>query len=251
VTALVGIYCKDGIVVGADSAATSSTAGGVSTIEQPLMKIEIIGGRLIIAGTGQIGLGQRFTAVAKKLCEEKKLLECDPHAVAKTLAQNALRDWDSTFAPKGQYGALVAFPCKKDRHLVEFASVDFQPEFKNSNLWYVSMGSAQTIMDPLLALMRQVFWADGPPSIQDAIFAATWMLDHAVTVNPGGVNQPVRIAVMETVNDEWRARLLTEEELLEHRGNVEAAKEALRNYKVHMAKSEGAEELPLAPQAAA
>ena len=50
-TALVGIYCKDGIVIGADSAATSTTGGGQRTIEQPVMKIDIIDDRIIITGS--------------------------------------------------------------------------------------------------------------------------------------------------------------------------------------------------------
>ncbi|QNK03487.1 hypothetical protein [Dyella telluris] len=249
-TALVGIYCRDGVVIGADSAATSSAAGGMRTIEQPVMKIEIVDERLIIAGTGQIGLGQRFSARTKDLWQAKKFSGLDPIPSANMMAANAIQDFTSTNAPRGQYGALVAFPSKGDRHLVEFAIDDFQPEFKNANLWYVSMGSGQTIIDPLLGLMREVFWSDGPPSIQDAIFATTWMLDHAVAVNPGGVNAPVRLAILEKSRDEWKARLLTEDELLEHRDNVGAAKGALRNYKSHMAHSEGAVELPPVPATA-
>lgn len=46
-------------------------------------------------------------------------------------------------------------------------------------------------------LMREISWSGGPPNVQDATFAVTWALDHAVTCNPGGINAPVRIAVLE------------------------------------------------------
>ena len=250
-TALVGIYCKDGVVIGADSAATSSAAGGMRTIEQPVMKIEIVDERIIIAGTGQIGLGQRFCSRTRDMWRAKKFAAMDAMTTANTMAAAAISDFASTNATRGQYGALVAYPSRGDRNLVEFSIDDFQPEFKNSNLWYVSMGSGQTIIDPLLALMREVFWSDGPPSIQDAVFATTWMLDHAVAINPGGVNAPVRLAILEKSKDEWSARLLSDDELLEHRANIDAAKDALRNYKSRMAQGDGAVELPPVPSEAA
>ena len=65
-TVLVGVLCSDGLVVGADSIATSSA--GMHPLIQVRSddKIKIIGGRVIIAGTGAVGLGQRFHAVVQK-----------------------------------------------------------------------------------------------------------------------------------------------------------------------------------------
>ncbi|MBH1430371.1 hypothetical protein I5U42_03525 [Stenotrophomonas maltophilia] len=247
-TALVGIYCKDGIVIGADSAATSATAGGQRTIEQPVMKIDIVDDRIIIAGTGQIGMGQRFCNQVRALWANKKIPCHDEFAFSKALTVAAVSDFAETKCNTGQYGALVAFPCKTGRHLVEYAVADFQPELKNKNLWYVSMGSGQSIIDPFLGLFREVFWGDDPPTVQDAIFATTWMLDHAVKVNPGGVNAPIRIAVLEQVKGDWKARLLSNEELHEHEAGVIAAKDALRNFRERLVKDEGAVEIPPAPE---
>ena len=249
-TALVGIYCKDGIVIGADSAATSATAGGQRTIEQPVMKIDIIDDRIIIAGTGQVGMGQRFCHQVRSLWADKKVPCNDEFVFSKALAQIARKDFADTGCAQGQYGALVAFACKTGRQLVEYAVSDFQPELKNKNMWYVSMGSGQFIIDPFLGLFREVFWGDDPPSVQDAIFATTWMLDHAVKVNPGGVNAPIRIAVLEQVRGDWKARLLSDDELLEHQGGVAAAKEALRHYKDRLVTDDGAEAVPVPPPAA-
>lgn len=247
-TALVGIYCKDGIVIGADSAATSATAGGQRTIEQPVMKIDIVDDRIIIAGTGQIGMGQRFCNQVRSLWAQKKVPCNDEFVFTKALAQAARQDFGETGCPQGQYGALVAFPCKSGRHLVEFAVADFQPELKNKNLWYVSMGSGQSIIDPFLGLFREVFWGDDPPNVQDAVFATYWMLEHAVNVNPGGVNAPIRIAVLESVKGDWQARLLSDDELREHETGVIAAKDALRNFRERLVKDEGAVEIPSAPE---
>lgn len=244
-TAIVGVFCKDGIVIGADSAATSA-AGREPTVEQPVMKIDIIDNCIIIAGTGQIGLGQRFRAQVTDLWIGRKLIGADKFAWAKTVAATAIKDFQETGAPR-EYGALVAFPCKHEHNLVEFALGDFQPEFKDRNIWYVSMGSGQKIVDPFLAFIRDVFWNGGPPTIQDAIFATTWALDHVIRVNPGGVNGPVHIATLEKDGGGWKARLLSENDLLEHRANIDAAKDALRNYKERMSEGTEAAEIPQAP----
>lgn len=227
-TVLVGLLCKDGIVVGSDSAATFS-AGQTRTIEQITKKIDIVGEKIIVAGTGQIGLGQRFNAVVTKAWDEKEF-RSDHIDAAKKLSAKGIEDFNSTHIRPGGYGCLVAFPIKNKLHLCEFAIDDFQPEFKTLNLWYVAMGSGQAICDPFLGLMRKVFWKDGPPSYQDGIFAVTWAIQHAIDVNPGGVNGPLQIAVLSTKNGPPHASLLSDDELSEHLNNVEGAIKHMGNY---------------------
>lgn len=70
-TILVGIKCKDGIIIGSDSSATFS-AGQISTIEQTTKKIEILHNKIIVAGTGQIGLGQRYCDLVDRGYTDKK-----------------------------------------------------------------------------------------------------------------------------------------------------------------------------------
>jgi 20S proteasome alpha/beta subunit len=69
-TAIVGILCRDGIVIGTDSSSTLTTAGGpygLRTIESSSKKISIIDERIIVARTGEVGLNQRFCGVVKSL----------------------------------------------------------------------------------------------------------------------------------------------------------------------------------------
>src|SRR6266852_5420843 len=60
-TLIVGLRCHDGIVVGADGAATYGSLGS-QTIRQATSKLEIVADRLIIGTSGPVGLGQRFHA---------------------------------------------------------------------------------------------------------------------------------------------------------------------------------------------
>ena len=64
-TLVVGIRCTDGVIIGTDSAVTSAT-GQALTIMQPSKKITIVGDHIILAGTGELGLGQRFADILQK-----------------------------------------------------------------------------------------------------------------------------------------------------------------------------------------
>jgi 20S proteasome alpha/beta subunit len=246
-TVLIGVYCKDGVVIGADSSATFA-AGPARTIEQPTEKIFIVGDCVIIAGTGSVGLGQRFSAIVQKAWDENQFRGSEIE-LAKQLSANTIADFSSTHLKTGMYGALLAFPCTRKPYLCEFDVQMFQPEFKTERLWYVSMGSGQAIADPFLALIREVFWSDGPPTVQEGVFAVTWALDHAIRVNPGGVNGPSRVAVLEnTGSGHYGARLLSPADLDEHRQNIDEAKKVLRGFRTSSSKmAESAPDLPNPP----
>lgn len=231
-TVLVGVLCRDGIVVGADSSVTFGITPQRPTIEQPTSgKIEIISGSIILAGTGPVGMKQRFAHTIDQLWKANEF-KVDGITVARKLSAHAIKDFRDTFAPQGQFGALVAFPVHKNLVLCEFDIANFQPELKTADIWYFSMGSGQPITDPFLAFIRGIFWMDGkPPTCQDGIFATVWAIQHAVEVNPGGINGPVRIATL-TLNKkgEPQARILDAGELDEHRDNIIGAKKYLQGY---------------------
>ena len=235
------------MVIGTDSASTFGAANS-STIEQPTNKIHIVADEVIVAGTGQVGLGQRFAEHIRGKWRSNAYKNLSPLEIGKHIARGGMEDFGFTGAPKGQYAALVAYPCNSAPHLCEFAIADFQPEMKDDRIWYVSLGSAQTITDPFLGFLRDVFWYAGRPNLQEAIFCVTWALDQAILLNPGGVNGPIQLAVLERPKvNEFRARLLPDDELALHRQNVEAAKLHLRAFRdSHQAAA--AETLPEVPK---
>jgi len=228
-TAIVGILCHDGVVLGTDSSVTFGS-GQIHTIEQTTQKLCIVENSIILAGTGQVGLGQRFQAILQRAWKDG-LFGQSAIDIAKHLSKLTLEDFSYTFTPRGQYAALVAFPAEGKFHLCEFALTDFQPEFKTDILWYASLGITQHITDSFLALMREVFWRTGPPSLSGGLFVATWTLDHAIDVNVGGVKGPIQIAVLSEANDgQLRAETIPDPSLGEHRQNIDGAKKALLEY---------------------
>jgi 20S proteasome alpha/beta subunit len=228
-TVLVGIRCKDGVVVGSDSSVTFGAMGG-RTIEQAARKVEVIEDCMIVAGTGQVGLGQRFCHQLTQSYLQKKFSGANHIDMGKAMSKLAIEDFASTHANKGQYGALVAFAAKHEPHLCEFAVDDFQPEIKTEHIWYASMGSGQAIADPFLGLMRKVFWKNGMPTLTDGVFAAAWTLQHTIDVNPGGVNGPIHLATLCIDGGKAVAKYLTEEEIGQHLENVRGAEKYLHGY---------------------
>jgi 20S proteasome alpha/beta subunit len=59
-TILVGVKCSDGIVIGADSIATSAAGHSPLIHLQSNNKIEIFGNSIIVAATGSVGFSQRL-----------------------------------------------------------------------------------------------------------------------------------------------------------------------------------------------
>lgn len=249
-TLAVGIRCTDGVVIGTDSSITLGS-GQLDTIEQPLrQKIDVVEGKIIVAGTGEVGLNQRFKRVVKQFCKNEDFQEKDIVDVGCDLAELAIKNFFQTHLKAVSYGALVALPCRRTAELVEFGVDSFQPEVKTKDNWYTSMGSGQIVADPLLGFIRTTFWGDDPPSRQDGIFATTMVLELGCEMAPGGVAQPIQMAVLSpNPKDEQTlsARRLHPNELLEHRGNVRNAIKHFKRYKdiLHDKSTRG---LPKAPR---
>lgn len=155
-TAIVGVLCRDGLVIGTDSSTTFGSGVGPPIMEQPTEKLQIFSNTIIVAGTGQVGLGQRFGRIIEVAYQDNVFRSGQHHtAVGTELCRRTIADFSSTQAKQGSYGALVGFPLGDKVCLCEFPISDFQPEFKTETMWYCSMGSGQPLTDPFLALIRR------------------------------------------------------------------------------------------------
>jgi Proteasome subunit len=241
-TALVGVLCQDGVVIGSDSSATFGPHPQFHTIEQRVKKIGIVEDRVIVAGTGEVGLGQRFLENVRQQWSKGTFRQQQPIEIAKQFSRGGIDDFAVTHANKGCYGALVAFPQGQHFHLCEFSVQSFQPELKTTDMWFASMGSGQPITDPFLGLLKRVFWSQTQPLVNEGIFAVAWTLQHVIELNPGGINGPPQIAVLELLatgkDRNFRARLLDDAAMSEHLDNVAGAEKYLGKYK-EILKGEG------------
>ncbi len=236
-TVLIGMLCIDGVVIGADSSATFS-AGPFNTIEQPAMKIFVVND-VLIAGTGAVGLMQRFHHVVTTHRATGHFSRVPRQQTANALCAKTIQDFGSTgiqCGPNGfGLGAMIAFPSSTGPELCEFQCSDFQPEFKSSLGWFVSMGSGQLIADPFLGLLGRVFFDGSRPNVAEAIFGTLWALEHAIELNTGGIKGPSVIGVLsKDAAGLWRARILTDDDLTEHHSNIKGAETHLAAYRTQL-----------------
>jgi hypothetical protein len=239
------------VVIGADSAATSSH--GPQRLIQIISddKINIIGGKVIIACTGAVGLAQRFHGTVKAAWDPPKKLFQKPLAeCVREIARATLQDFEQTAVPRLPpqqgglgFGSLMAAPLDGAAQLIEFGSLDFQPEIKKDRLHFVAMGSGQVLADPFLAFVSRVLWGGNPPNVQMGAFGLYWVLSHTIQYAPGGVGKPIKIAILKKEKGEWFARSMEGDELQEPEQHVAEVEKMIAEYP--KAVVEGAKPPPL------
>jgi 20S proteasome alpha/beta subunit len=200
-TLLVGIRCKDGVVVAADQTVTFGVSPGNFTIAHKAQKVRVVSKSLIVAGTGHVGGAQRFVETTQRTWDQVAGANKNnsPMDICRHLSAAFIKDCQGTGMQKPSLGALVAFPSTKGGgpQLCEFQTSDFQPELKDAGCWFVSMGSGQIIADSYLAFMRDAFWKDGMPNLKEGVFAAAWVMRQSIRVAPGFIDEPIDIAVLQ------------------------------------------------------
>ena len=138
-TVLVGVKCTDGIVIGADSMATS-TAGFRPVVQIPSnSKINLFNNNIIVAATGAVGLSQRLCQHVNDAVKGG-VFTGSRHDCITNLSRRVLMDFGNSFVqPNPQFGlgfgALVAAPIGGEPCLIEYGSTDFQPEVKEDRLF--------------------------------------------------------------------------------------------------------------------
>lgn len=217
---MVGVRCSDGVVIGADSIATSSMGVNPLIHLQANSKIRIFDGKVIVAATGAVGYSQRLDvhvqeAMTGGVFNQAKLRECTAN-----ISRRLLTDFEQSkvqFHPHHGlgFGALIAAVHAGQPFLVEYDTAKFQPEIKEGNLFFVSMGSGQMLADPFLAFVARVLWDGKMPTVADAKFGVFWALKHAISLAPGGVGGPIIIATLQKSGVNWVAADMDENQELE------------------------------------
>lgn len=234
-TVLVGALCTDDVVIGSDGIATF--ASGV----QPLLqlqtdsKISIIDGSVILASTGAVGLAQRLKHHAEQAVQGQVFKNLAWHEATTNLSKRFLSDCQSSHVQMHpqhglRFGALVAACIKGQPYLVEYASTDFQPELKQDQLFFVSMGSGQQLAEPFLAFVSKVLWKNTKPTVEVAKFGVYWALDHACRLAPGGVGYPITISALPLSNGTWSASKLEDLQLQEAAQYVSELEDYIGNF---------------------
>jgi 20S proteasome alpha/beta subunit len=259
-TLIVGVLCEDGIVVGADGAATLGSLGSM-TARQPVKKLTNVQNRVVIGVSGPVGLGQLLIDRVESLQSSGGLkgTKCPNAAQAMRIFTGAFKDdvipaFDRARVAAGVVGnqnaaarvmssTVVALTIKSQPVLIQFDE-QCGAEAATPDLPFVAVGSGQATADPFLAFVRRVFWVNRLPTVSEGILAATWTLRQAIETSPGGVADPIQLMVLEG----GEVRELSDPEREEHEQSANALEEHIARYGQEM-KEASTEDVEAPPEA--
>ena len=173
-------------------------------------KIRIFNNKVIVSTTGPIGYTQRLYFHIDKAINGGGFLTTQRSERPQNICRRFISDLQSSCAPSTPphglgFGALLATEISGEPCLIEFATNNFQPEFKENKSFFVSMGSGQPLADPFLAFISRVLWKNTLPDILLGRFGLYWALTHTIRLAPGMVGLPIKMAVLSKTNNVWIA----------------------------------------------
>lgn len=217
-TVIVGVKCTDGVVIGADSIATSAN-GSVPIMQiESNAKIRIFGKNIIVAATGAIGYAQRLHMCIEAAVAGKIFANFKHDRLTQHISEKFILELQKSHAPNHpqfgglNFGALIGFVVDEEPCLVEFAANNFQPEYKKDKLFFCSMGSGQALADPFLAFVSKVLWKNALPDVKMGRFGVHWVLSHTLNYAPGMVGPPICAASLIKSGKEWVASQIVDNE---------------------------------------
>lgn len=240
-TVLVGIRCRDGVVIGSDSAATFGANGQVTIGQQSVQKVSIIREKIVFAGTGAVGIAQLIIESLDRGWTERAFSGARtpeqmmnligtrigslvaPYLQTANLQRGLTGEANATLCK-----SLIALPVANKFHLFQF---DFNgaPEHATGDLPFVALGSGQAIADPFLAMLKRLLWPHEEPTLAEGRLAAVWTIDHVRRTTPGGVGGDIQLATLTDAAPgvPESVKLAEQNEVNEHLQAVEAALAAL------------------------
>lgn len=245
-TVVVAFHCSDGVVIAADSMLTTSV-GGINVAHYNGRKVKVLQGNQVFAYAGDQGQGQRFEIMADGSHANIGAVG-HPIDYGILLAHSLVQQFSHTGAAQVGINTALAFAHNGQHHCCMFEGDRIQPRLLDADHFFMSLGSGKLSADPFLRFIVDTFCPNGPPTVREAIFLATWVIEHVITTNPGGVAAPIRVAILEQSAGGFEARDVPDEEIQEHRAAVESATDALRQWRFDIQSGEAADDASPLPK---
>jgi len=246
-TVVVAFHCPDGIVIAADSMLTPSI-GGVGVGHHHGKKIEILPGPQLFAFAGDQGQAARF-----KILTELQHAQINglAHALEYGLAMSTgiIKQLASTGITGSGIGTntILAY-CHGSTHHCCMFEAQLQPRLLDEHHFYAALGSGKLSADPFLRFLVDIFCPNGRPNLREAIFLATWAVQHVIDTNPGGVAGPIRVATLSAdSNGAFQAIAFPVSEIADDQKAVESAAAALRKWRDEIQSGHAADDAPEPP----
>ena len=246
-TVVVAFLCDDGVVIAADSMLTPSL-GGMSVGHHHGRKIDVLAGPQIFAFAGDQGQGARFRIMAE-LSAGPATGTAHPMDYGLNLSQAIVQQFRATGIGEAiNTNTTLAYIHDSKCHCCLFEG-PLQPRLLDQDHFYAALGSGKLSADPFLRFLVDIFCKSRNPTVREAIFLATWTVQHVIDTNPGGVAGPIRIATL-ALSDQgtYEGKHLPSDEIAEHQQAIESAADALRSWRNQIQSGVVADDVPVQPE---
>lgn len=189
-------------------------------------KIDIHANDLISAYAGDQGQAARFKYMADGLFDRMKDGNEHPISFPIGLTTAIINEFRTTGITQIAVNTIIAYPYAGEHTCCVFEG-NLQPRLLDQNHYYVALGSGKQSADPFLRFLVDIFCQDGQPNVREAIFLSTWVVQHVIDTNPGGVDGPIKISVLEQSNTLFSARDISESEIDQHQEAIASARNSL------------------------
>lgn len=227
-TLVVAFACTDGAVIASDSMLTPNM-GTLATGHHHGRKVHILPDHHVFAFAGDLGQAERFRIMAVGSTAQAA---AGSHALdyGLLLSQNIIAQFTATGIGNAiNMNAVLAYPHRGAMSVCAFMGA-LQPWLLDQDHYFIALGSGKQMADPFLRFLLDIF-SPAQPSVREAVFLATWTLQHTIATNPGGVAGPIRIVVTERRAGTFFARELSLDEVGEQQQAISDAEASLRDWR--------------------
>ncbi len=213
---IVGIRCKDSVVLAASGFGTALSKGGPATVEPPAGLLRVVGGQAIFGVSGPEGLTQEISAALDVYVAERDPGRVAPEAhstgIRDALAEpvglavamtQALRQVPGVAVGPGEFvlgGSMIALPARGMPCLYvvdeELAVTEITEE-----VTCAAIGPARAAAESFLAFVRRLLWPDSQPTRAEGQLAAYWTVQHVVETTLGRLGRSVQILSLSRGSD--------------------------------------------------
>jgi hypothetical protein len=226
-TIVAAVKCTDGIAIATDSRLT------VHGFAQQLgQKIHLLPGPQIFAFAGDLGLAERFRAIAEELGPK---IKDQSHKLdyALTIANNMINNFQLTKIDPNHADleTLLAFISNNSPEVCVFGKGS-QPRFLDNHHFATTTGSGSVASSPFIKFLTDVLLNGRQPTVAQGRFLSAWAVDYSIETMSGTVGRPIDIATIElNESQEWVFKEHDQDSVDQILEAVKSACNALRDWR--------------------
>ncbi len=196
-TAVLGVLCQDGVVLGSDGANSAVTQGGRIQYERAKYKVWTIGNCAMGVSSGSATVGQWLRIGVQRFCHKIDREDPDVYNAAENLQDQILRTMEKVgLEPSSNDKALVALSLGDSISLIQFSGATMVPKLVEQDLHYESIGGGSRIVAPFFEFLKDIFWERQLPTVDEATIGVVWAMQHAIATSGAGVRSPISVGIM-------------------------------------------------------